>query len=179
MKRLLAGIEIALLVALIATNTGGFEVQQTESKTTAIDQLAALPLAFEPNLGQAGDPVEYLVHHGKATTYFTPSETVTTVGDEQLRMNLEGSNPNPIIDGADELPSKTNYFIGNDQSKWQPNVPNFKQLFMEEVYPGIDLKYYGNNQQALEHDFIVAPGSDPSQIAMRFEGQKNVSLGTD
>ncbi|MEK7184151.1 MAG: SBBP repeat-containing protein, partial [Patescibacteria group bacterium] len=79
------------------------------------------------------------------------------------------------FDGEDELPSKTNYFIGNDQSKWQSNIPNYQAILAENVYPGINLKYYGTNSQ-LEHDFIVAPGTDPSQIAFSFEGQNELTL---
>jgi len=37
------------------------------------------------------------------------------------------------------------------------------------VYPGIDLVYYGDQGQ-LEYDFRVAPGSDPKQIALSFQG---------
>ncbi|MEK7183945.1 MAG: SBBP repeat-containing protein, partial [Patescibacteria group bacterium] len=69
----------------------------------------------------------------------------------------------------------TNFFIGYDQSKWYSNVPNYQGILARNVYPGIDLKYYGTNSQ-LEHDFIVSPGTDPKQILFAFAGQKELSL---
>ena len=45
----------------------------------------------------------------------------------------------------------------------------------EEVYPGIDLVYYGKEGQ-LEYDFIVAPGADPNVIALEFDGADKLEL---
>jgi len=68
--------------------------------------------------------------------------------------------------GAEELPGKTNYFIGNDPKKWRTNVPTYAQVRYHDVYPGVDLVYYGNQGGQLEYDFVVAPGADPSAIAL-------------
>ncbi|HXJ96599.1 MAG TPA: SBBP repeat-containing protein, partial [Terriglobia bacterium] len=69
--------------------------------------------------------------------------------------------------GLDELPGKSNYFIGNDPKKWRTNVANYAKVKYEGVYPGIDLVYYGNQRQ-LEYDFVVAPGADPAAIRLAF-----------
>jgi uncharacterized protein (TIGR03437 family) len=84
-----------------------------------------------------------------------------------LRMKLVGANVSARIEGADELPGKSNYFIGNDPAKWRTNVPTYAKVKYEEVYPGIDLVYYGNQRQ-LEYDFVVAPGADPHAIRLAF-----------
>jgi hypothetical protein len=34
-----------------------------------------------------------------------------------------------------------NYFIGNDPSKWQANVPTYGSVLYRDLYPGIDLRY--------------------------------------
>ena len=75
----------------------------------------------------------------------------------------------------DELPGKSNYFIGNDQQKWRTNVPQFSKIICREVYPGIDLLYYGN-QRNLEHDFVIAPGADPGVIRLEFDGVDSLRL---
>ena len=93
----------------------------------------------------------------------TNNEPRTT--DALLRMKLVGANPNPKIVGMDELPGKSNYFIGNDPKKWRTNVPNYAKVRYANVYPGVDLVYYGN-QGELEYDFVVQPGSDLRQIAL-------------
>jgi hypothetical protein len=91
-----------------------------------------------------------------------------------LRMKLVGANPNPKIVGTDELPGKSNYFIGNDPKKWRTNVPNYAKVKYASVYPGVDLVYYGN-QGKLEYDFVVQPGADPAAITLQLEtGQSKI-----
>jgi hypothetical protein len=80
-------------------------------------------------------------------------------------MKLVGANPRAKVTGLDQLPGKSNYFIGNDPKKWRTNVPNYAKVRYANVYPGVDLVYYGNQGQ-LEYDFVVQPGSDPRQIAL-------------
>ncbi len=92
-----------------------------------------------------------------------------------LRMRLVGANPGPHVSGLEELPGKSNYFIGNDPTKWHTDVPTYAKVRYREVYPGVDLVYYGNQYQ-LEHDFIVAPGADPKVIALRFHGADKVEV---
>ena len=91
----------------------------------------------------------------------------TTKEPAVLRMKLAGANPSPQVSGVEELPGKSNYFIGNDATKWRTNVPTYAKVRYENVYPGIDLVYYGNQRQ-LEYDFVVAPGADPSTIRLAF-----------
>ncbi len=99
------------------------------------------------------------------------SEFPTTV----LRMKLVGGNASAQIRGADELPGKSNYFLGKDPSQWRTNVRNFNKVEYRGVYPGVDLIYYGNQRQ-LEHDFVVAPGADPKAITLAFSGARQLSL---
>jgi hypothetical protein len=82
-----------------------------------------------------------------------------------LRMKLVGANERAKVTGLEKLPGKSNYFIGNDPKKWRTNVPNYAKVKYANVYPGIDLVYYGNQGQ-LEYDFVVQPGADPRQIAL-------------
>ena len=75
-------------------------------------------------------------------------------------MRLSGGSHVPALMGQDELPGKSNYFIGNDPSQWRTGVANFGRVAAKGVYPGIDLVYHGNQGQ-LEYDFDVAPQADP------------------
>ena len=85
-----------------------------------------------------------------------------------LRMKLVSANRSPRVTGLDELPGKSNYFIGSDPAKWQTDVRTYAKVKYEGVYPGVDLVYYGNQRQ-LEYDFVVAPGADPKAIALEIE----------
>jgi len=83
-----------------------------------------------------------------------------------LRMRLVGGHAQARVVALDELPGKVNYFIGNDPKKWRTNVSTYAKVKYQGVYPGIDLVYYGNQGGQLEYDFVVAPGADPSAIAL-------------
>jgi len=86
-----------------------------------------------------------------------------------LNMRVVAANPAASINPSDRLESTSNYFLGNDPAKWRTNVPNFERVRYRGIYRGIDLVYYGNQQQ-LEYDFVVAPGADPKVIGLQFAG---------
>ena len=98
------------------------------------------------------------------TTDYGPRTT-----ESVLRMKLVGASTSAAVTGADVLPGRSNYFIGNDPKKWRTNVPSYARVKYEGVYPGVDLVYYGNQRQ-LECDFVLAPGADPNQIKLSFAG---------
>jgi hypothetical protein len=107
-----------------------------------------------------------------------------TLAPATFRMSLAGANPAATVTGLEELPGKRNYLIGNDPAKWRTNVPTYAKVKYQSVYPGIDLVYYGNPQN-LEYDFLVAPGADPSAIALTFSapspsaGERGLPLHVD
>ncbi len=149
-----------------------------------------LPLAFELNQGQSDPRVKFLARGSGYGLYLTAGEAVLTlrysVGRTQhspsrgsvVRMALDGAAENSAPVGVDELPGRSNYFNGNDPAKWRQNVPQYGQVRYRDVYPGIDLLYHGN-QGRLEYDFEVAPGSDPGQVTLRFQGPKILRLSSD
>jgi hypothetical protein len=92
-----------------------------------------------------------------------------------LRMKLVGANPEPQVAGVEELPGTSNYFIGNDPTKWRTDVPNYARVEYQDVYPGIDLAYYGN-QRLLEYDLIVAPGADPNVITFEYRSADQLEV---
>ena len=101
------------------------------------------------------------------------------VGSDVVRLRLLGANPDPQVTGLDEQLGRSNYLIGNDPARWRTNVPHYGKVRYQGVYPGIDLIYYGTSQRQLEHDFIVAPGADPSLIRLSFDGTDSLHLNAD
>ena len=93
-----------------------------------------------------------------------------------LRMQLIGANPAAEVAGADELPGKTNYFIGKDPSQWRTNVPTYAKVKYASVYPGVDLVYYGTQGGELEYDFVVSPGANPNAIALGINAEAKTPL---
>jgi Beta-propeller repeat/Abnormal spindle-like microcephaly-assoc'd, ASPM-SPD-2-Hydin/Cep192 domain 4 len=138
---------------------------------------------FSPGQEGSTDPPSTLSSRSSipATTALPP-DTAKLSNPEQVPqsqtiwgLRLLGANLNPQVVGVGELPSKSNYFIGNDKNKWQRNEPNYARIKYKEVYPGIDVVYYGNYNQ-LEYDFVIAPNADPSKI--RLEVARKTATGT-
>lgn len=82
------------------------------------------------------------------------------------------------VSGADRLRGVVNLYRGSDPRKWYESIPTFAGVWYEELYPGIDLEF--RTQQANhKSQFLVAPGADPSRIAMRYLGVEALELGPD
>jgi hypothetical protein len=147
------------------------------------------PLSFEPNQGQTAPEVRFLSRGPGYQLFLTAEEAVlalykpTPKGENSkpistpqknaekavVRMHLDGANPNASMAGQSPLPGKVNYLRGNDPKQWWTDIPTYEKVKYTNVYPGIDLVYYGRERQ-LEYDFIVAPGADPKAIALTFSG---------
>lgn len=109
-----------------------------------------------------------------------PNLSSPTVGLETdvVWMQLAGAKTGLKVEGEEKLAGTANYFIGNDPAKWHSNVPTYSKVKYSGVYPGVDLVYYGNQQQ-LEYDFMVAPGADPKQVKLHFAGAEKLRLTPD
>lgn len=145
-----------------------------------------LPLYFESNCGQADPRVRFLSRGPRYTLLLTSTEamlrfaTTARRGDVPVpwhfvRMALRGSNPKVPVEGQNQLPGRTNYFLGKDPSKWRTDIPTFQRVVYDDVYPGIDLVFYGNDQQ-LEYDFVLGPGADARAIQLDFSGVERMHV---
>ncbi|MGH9592084.1 MAG: SBBP repeat-containing protein, partial [Bryobacteraceae bacterium] len=88
-----------------------------------------------------------------------------------IRLNFEDSNPEARFQGERKSAAPNNYF----SSTGSHSEDAFLRLRQKEVYPGIDVVYYGEGE-GLEYDLELAPGADPATIRMRFGGADLVSL---
>src|SRR5690606_10134035 len=144
-------------------------------------QFARLPLSFEPNIGQSDPRVEFLARGPGYTMFLTPNETVFRLlapgaagtqehaGSTAVRMSMVGGNPAPALEGLSPQTTTSNYFTGSPRKEWKTEVTHFEKVHYSDVYPGIDVVYYGN-QDTFEYDFVVAPGADPAKILLAFDG---------
>jgi hypothetical protein len=137
-------------------------------------------LSFEANRGQADAQVNFLSRGTGYSLFLTPSQAMLDLNqgsqENVLSMQLLGSNPAARAVGLDQLTGVSNYLIGNDPSQWHTNIPNYARVEYQNVYAGINLVYYGNNQQHLEYDFVLAPGANPSAIQLSFQGTQGVKI---
>jgi Beta-propeller repeat len=155
-------------------------------------------LTFQANEGQTDTQVRYVAHGEGYELFLTEQEAVVTlrqpvapsikgvrirgmreklraVKNSVVRLRLDGANQTPEVSGVNLLAAHTNYFVGRDPKNWHTNVPSYGQVKYHDVYPGVDLVFYGN-QRRLEYDLIVAPGADPGKISFDINGTKNLKL---
>ena len=140
-----------------------------------------LPRYFEANRGQTGAQVRFISPGARHAWFFSTDQVVLAIVDGEgrrasLRMELAGANSHAEPIGLEALPSRSNYFIGDDAAHWQTGVPHYAKLLYEDIYPGIDLLYYWSADGSLEYDFVVEPGADPDAIQLRFDGPDKLEI---
>ena len=135
-----------------------------------------IPLSFEPNTGQTSPEVQYLARGSSYTVYLGCGETVLTGRNQPpLRTKFAGANLSARLTGEAPQSSTSNYFLGSNPAQWRASVPNYARVRYTDVYPGVDLVYYGKDGD-LEYDWIVSRGADPGRIRMVFEGTEQVRI---
>jgi uncharacterized repeat protein (TIGR01451 family) len=142
-----------------------------------------LPLGFEINAGQVDPRVNFLARGSGFSLFLTSSGATLRLrrptppaagpreasGDAVLGLRLLGANQSVRPEGHEKLPGRSNYLLGRDPARWRTNVSRYARVSYREVYPGVDLVFYGD-QARLEYDLVVAPGADVGRIQLRFDG---------
>lgn len=178
---------------------------EPEARARIAENFVKLPISFEINKGQIDQSVKFLSHGPGYDLFLTANEAVLRLPKPRapqtdkpkeptankpsakpdtdadvregtvLRLKLLGTSVAPKVEGQEELPGKVNYFSGNDPEKWQRNIPTYRKAYFKDVYPGIDVVYYGN-QQELEYDLIVAARANPKLIRFTVAGADKIRL---
>jgi Beta-propeller repeat len=155
------------------------------------------PLVFEPNRGQVSSQVSWSAQGAGYRFYVTPDggsivlaepapapsslpKTPPLVHPSEsrlslIRMKLAGSKAWTDVTGLEPTGGVSNYLVGNDRKAWHTSIPHYERLRVAGVYDGIDLVLYGRGHD-LEYDFVVAPGADPKQIRVAFEGARKMRI---
>src|SRR6266404_6368631 len=203
-RRLVGCFAASVLLTAQHTSSQELRDVSSHSKMTRT-QLLALPMQFEANAGQVDGQVEFLSRGQGYTLWLTKTQAVLSlrakrpIGDPgraqggdrprqqmdgkpapevvgtDLEMTLVGANPQARVEGFERVSATINYFVGNDPNRWRAGVPAFGKVKYHQVYPGIDLVYYGN-QACLEYDFIVGPRVDLNRITLGFKGADRLEI---
>ncbi len=200
-RRILAAVLICVCASLGIVEARGVSGSPAAKPTEVSNTLAKLPLSFEPNYGQSGCEVKFqsrapgyllqltatemrMIVRGSSPDPRGPKaparEATSSEGSavaHALRFTWLGANARAETSTEAALPGTVNYLKGSDSSKWRTSIPTFERVRYQEMYPGIDLLYYGNGRQ-LEYDLIVAPGADPDVIRLSIEGAETVLTKT-
>jgi pimeloyl-ACP methyl ester carboxylesterase len=106
------------------------------------------------------------------------ADLAPTAMNAALQIELLRANPNVTVTGVDELPGKSNYFVGNDPKNWRTNVRTFAKVRYRDIYPGVDLAFYGSGQE-LETDFVLSPSTNSRAIRLRISGASKLRVNDD
>jgi hypothetical protein len=143
--------------------------------------LRRLPLTFEASADISGTAAEYSARGLNYGLYLEPAAAVFVLGlpgDEpsaSFRMRLEGAASDAPMSAEARLPGVSHYFVGSDPGLWRTNVPHYAKVRAADVYPGVDVLYYGNQGQ-LEFDLEIEPGVDPAPVILAFEGVQDLKI---
>ena len=149
------------------------------------EKIPLMEMPFIKNVGQKNETVAFFAPTFGGTLFVSKKgELIYTLPKRQntnqdsagvvLKETIVGLDIKKIV-GQASAPTKVNFFIGNDPSKWHRNIETFQTLNLGEILPGINLQLhaYGNNIEKL---FIVAPDAEPARILMRIEGAGGLKL---
>jgi Beta-propeller repeat len=185
MRAYVPTLQIAMLGLMVcATVNAG--AQKASDSLNAQAAFARLPLMFEVNQGQGtsnssftarGPGYSFALSADRILLVLQPSDAKEDAhaSRELVDVQIEGADPTCKPQGVDELPGKANYFIGADPTKWRVGVRTFSKVKYENVYPGIDLVFYGTGRE-IEYDLVVHPGADPNRIRFSIKGQTSSTL---
>jgi hypothetical protein len=165
----------------IAPATGGVRACCTRPPPNARAIPHALPLAFEPNRGQADPRVVYLAHDSRVTIFLTAAGITWVSTSSTLRLTFLGSNRHARVQGLHRLPGVVNYLIGRVRRDWTTDIPTYAAVEFHDLYPGIDLRYHAAGSQpssagSLEYDWMVHPGARFGAIRFRLSGGSRARL---
>jgi hypothetical protein len=173
---------LSLSVLSGAANRTGADRVPANEKAQALVNYAKRPLSFEENRGQTGAGVKFLSQGSDYSILLAPSEVFLNLrqagkarSQSSIRMSFPGAKSAPVVDGAERQSAISSYFIGNDPAKWVVGAANYARVRYREIYPGVDLAFYGN-QGLLEYDFVVSPGANPKAIRLQFDGVNGMHL---
>ena len=151
----------------------GTPAKAAHHRTSAADRqlLAQIPVWFEP----LPDGRFASKSMGRNVVFEDRAATWKLRGGANVRMEFQNASQTPIWRGLDRLPARLDRYRGNDPKKWKTNIEAYQKVAYDAVYPGVDVVFYGKGGK-MEHDFVVAPHADPSQIRLAFKGASRVQL---
>lgn len=160
--------------------------------------LSGMPLYFEPQEAAIGESTAFFARGqnyqfaitstgaqivlsktgSEESDSYSHASRITHHASRAIQMQILGANAYAPLHGDGLLSGKMNYLVGSDPSQWRTDLPVYSRVQVDDVYPGINLIYYGNQHQ-LEYDFVIAPHANPESIALRFDGVDKVDINKE
>ncbi|MEO7080655.1 MAG: hypothetical protein ABIY71_03970, partial [Flavobacteriales bacterium] len=91
------------------------------------------------------------------------------------KLNFKGASPEMKVESRSSHDIISNYFRGDVSAL---NVHSYQEVWYNNTYRGIDVRYYPAEDGSLEYDIICKPGSEPKQVAIEFEGIEQIRVNS-
>lgn len=123
------------------------------------------------NLYHPGDFDSRNDHHNDQSSNSELSEDLRC---HAYKVHFAGSLE-PVIKGRNQLEGISNYFIGNEKSKWGVEARSFKSITYQGIYKNIDFSYYQSGKH-LKYDIHVHPGGHVNDIRLQYQYTDNLEI---
>ena len=180
----------ALLTPVLSSAANHAQQIAIRKDSMALSRYARLPLLFEANRGQASVDADFISRGLGYNVYLNAKKITLALRHGRVGNGEERPSTNVVaieildgdikcrLHGIEKLKSQTNYFIGNQSDRWQTSIQTYGKVEYENVYPGIDLIFYGRSGD-IEYDFVVHAGADYRKIKLSIQGQDAESIEKD
>ncbi len=150
---------------------GSVYIERDRIRFVAVNDTLVSESSLKKDDDDEDSPSEVASEEGEMKTMVTATHTFS--------IYMNGSNPIHNIKLGDSFSTTFNYFLGNDPKNWASGVKAAKDLTLEDIYPGINLRLYSNSDGSMEFDWILEPGADYKKVQLQFKGEDNVSIQDD
>jgi uncharacterized repeat protein (TIGR01451 family) len=163
-------------------------ITDTQNNGNLVSRMFSFPLVLEENTGRYSDVNRYVSralgynlgfaadHVAIVLSGASKGESIASGSAEKVALVFEGASDRLTITGQNRQLSQSHYFRGSADNNHETfSAPHFAGVSYQQIYAGIDVVFYGNQQQ-LEYDFIVSPGASAETIKLRIDGAQKVEL---
>ncbi len=147
-------------------------------------------LDCEPNRGQVASRSEFVCRNHDLPVFLASNRAIVELrrraaavagastsepGVRAVGLTFVGADPEAISVATESLPGRSHYLLGNDPAKWITDLPHYAGIQYSEIFPNIDLVYYGKDGH-LEFDLVVHPGARLEGVILKFDGAASLAL---
>jgi len=177
----------SLLIAIMCLSNGtnqlrGNGMQFIENKGQVVDMNSRLrpDILFSGEGGGSkvflrGSGVSYVIAKQEYSNAETTQDSSSVFFLQRIDMDFEGANNNITILKSEMVEGYFNYYLphcANGITK----VSAFNKVVYENVYPGIDVVFFGSKEQGLKYDIVIRPGANPNDISLKYTGANGIEI---
>lgn len=94
-----------------------------------------------------------------------------------ISMKWLNANPDAIIEAGAEQATDYGYVIKKDNARnLTAHCKGYRTLKIKNLYQGIDVEYFFNENEGYKYNLYVSPGADLSKVQQQYDGMNTIKL---